>query len=339
MKKALLYEKLEGNMVHCYLCNHHCRIADQKFGFCGVRQNLGGVLYTHVYGKVIASHVDPIEKKPLYHFLPGSASFSIATIGCNFRCGFCQNWEISQSNIRDGADTGENGVIAPAEIVEAAKKQQCRSISYTYTEPTIFFEYAYETAGLAKKAGLANIFVTNGYMTPEAIETIKPYLDAANVDLKFFTESAYKRICGASLAPVLDSIRHMRKVGIWVEVTTLVVPGENDSLEQLSGIAQFLAEVDKNIPWHLSRFHPDYKFLNYPATPEETLKQAQEFGYKYGLKYIYVGNVYGWGNDTHCHNCKKPLIRREIFTVVDNRIKGGACPYCNTPIPGVFQGS
>jgi len=335
MREALLYEKLDGKKVHCYLCCHHCHIADQQFGFCGVRQNLDGVLYTHVYGEVVASHVDPIEKKPLYHFLPGSSSFSIATIGCNFRCGFCQNWEISQSNIRDGSKAGENGVAA-SEIVKAAKKHQCQSISYTYTEPTIFFEYALAIAKLAKQEGLYNIFVTNGYMTLEAIEAIKPYLDAANVDLKFFTESAYKKICGASLEPVLNSVRLMRKVNIWVEVTTLVVPGENDSLEQLSGIAQFLASVDSNIPWHISRFHPDYKFLNYPATAEETLKKTQELGYKYGLKYIYVGNVYGWGNDTHCHHCKKRLIEREIFTVIDNQIKGGACPYCNTAIPGVF---
>jgi len=337
MREALLYEKLDNQLVHCYLCSHHCRIANGKFGFCGVRQNIDGILYTHVYGKIISSHVDPIEKKPLYHFLPGSFSFSIATIGCNFRCGFCQNWEISQSNIRDGAAFGSTDTVAVEEVVKAAVENKCESISYTYTEPTIFFEYALDVARIAKEKGLYNNFVTNGYMTPEAIAMIKPYLDAANVDLKFFTESTYKKICAASLSPVLDSIRFMRKLNIWVEITTLVVPGENDSQEELEGIAQFIASVDTDMPWHISRFHPDYKFTGYPATPEATLKKAQETGYKAGLKYIYIGNVIGFGNDTHCPNCKKLLIKREIFNVLENNIKEGKCIYCRTPIPGVFS--
>ena len=306
MKEALLYEKLENKLVHCYLCAHHCRIANQKFGFCGVRQNMDGVLYTYAYGKVVASHIDPIEKKPLYHFLPGSFSFSVATIGCNFHCGFCQNWQISQATFRDGNFAGEE--LSPQDIVKEALKNKCKSISYTYTEPTIFFEYAFETAKLAKDAGLYNNFVTNGYMTKECLNMIKPYLDAANVDLKFFKDSSYKKICAASLQPVLDSIKLMRELGIWVEITTLVVPGENDSEEELKAIAQFIASVDKNIPWHVSRFHPDYQFTDHKATPQETLKKAQELGFEAGLTYIYVGNVSGWGNDTHCPNCKKLLI-------------------------------
>lgn len=344
-REALLYEKLEDKLVHCYLCNHHCRIVNQKFGFCGVRQNLDGTLYTYAYGKVVAAHIDPIEKKPLYHFLPGSFSFSIATIGCNFRCGFCQNWEISQSSFRQGLipkqvtvpnNLGEEE-ISPEEIVKTTLKNNCQSVSYTYTEPTIFFEYAYETAKLAKEKGLYNNFVTNGYMTKECLEMIKPYLDAANVDLKFFKDSSYRKICSGKLEPVLNSIRLMHELGIWVEVTTLVVPGENDSEEELQGIAQFLANVDKNIPWHVSRFHPDYKFTDHEATPQDTLKQAQEIGKKAGLTYIYVGNVIGWGNDTHCHNCKKLLIKREVFSVLEYNIKKGKCAYCNTVIPGVFE--
>lgn len=334
MKEAYLYEKLANKLVHCFLCAHHCRIADQKFGFCGVRQNIGGVLYTYAYGKAIAAHIDPIEKKPLYHFLAGSYSYSIATIGCNFRCGFCQNWEISQVSFRRNQDSGNE--LSSQQIVNSALENKCKSISYTYTEPTIFFEYAFETAKLAKEKGLYNNFVTNGYMTKECLETIKPYLDAANVDLKFFNEQSYKRICAASLQPVLDSIKLMQRLGIWVEVTTLIVPGENDSEEELTGIARFIAGINKDIPWHISRFHPDYKFTDYTPTPESTLRKAQKIAKKAGLTYIYAGNVLGWGNDTPCPNCKEVLIRREVFNILEYNIKEGKCAYCNTVIPGKF---
>ncbi len=334
MKEAYLYKKLENKSVHCYLCSHQCRIQDRKFGFCGVRQNIGGILYSHVYGKVIASHVDPIEKKPLYHFLPGSTAFSISTIGCNFRCGFCQNWEISQSSVRDSGFLGED--FLPEEIVETALKYKCKSISYTYTEPTIFFELAFDTAKLAKAKGLYNNFVTNAYMSKECLEMIKPYLDAANVDLKFFKDESYKKICTASLQPVLDSIKLMHELGIWVEVTTLVVPGENDSDKELTDIAQFLVSIDKNIPWHVSRFHPDYKFTNYSPTSEPTLKRAEKIGQSAGLNFVYVGNVWGFGNDTYCPNCKKLLIKREVFSILEYNIKQGKCIYCHALIPGVF---
>ncbi|MBM3249642.1 MAG: AmmeMemoRadiSam system radical SAM enzyme [Candidatus Omnitrophica bacterium] len=334
MKEAYLYEKIEKSSVHCYLCSHHCRIAEGKFGFCGVRQNMGGELFTHVYGKAIASHVDPIEKKPLYHFLPGSTSLSIAAIGCNFRCGFCQNWEISQKSIRDGDFPGED--FAPPEVVRAALENKCKSISYTYTEPTVFFEYAFDTAKLAREKGFYNNFVTNGYMTKECIEMARPYLDAANVDLKFFRDDAYRRVCSGSLQPVLDSIRLMHKLGIWVEVTTLVVPGENDSEKELSDIAEFIAGVDKDMPWHISRFHPDYQLIDKSPTPDATLKKAQELGLKSGLKFVYAGNVYGWGNDTCCPSCKKALVRREVFSILENHVKKGRCAYCSAPIPGVF---
>lgn len=333
-KEALLYEKLSGNLVHCFLCNQHCRIADGKFGFCGVRQNLDGSLYTYAYGEVIAAHVDPIEKKPLYHFLPGSSSFSIATIGCNFRCGFCQNWEISQSSFRDGARSGE--AQTAQEIVELALKNGCKSISYTYTEPTIFFEYALETAKYAKEKGLYNNFVTNGYMTAECLRMIRPYLDAANVDLKFFREDSYKRICSGSLKPVEDSIQLMHELGIWVEVTTLIVPEENDTDEQLSGIAKFIAGIDKSIPWHISRFQPDYKFGDHKITPENMLIKAEKLGRAAGLKNIYIGNVAGLGSNTYCPKCGELLIKREVFSVLEQKIKDGKCMYCQAKIPGVF---
>lgn len=345
-KEALLYEKLENKLIHCYLCSHHCRIAEGKFGFCGVRQNIDGILYTYAYGSVVAAHIDPIEKKPLYHFLPGTSSYSIATIGCNFRCGFCQNWEISQQSFMDfrkgfipeGTVFDLKGeLLSCEEIVRLALSNKCKSISYTYTEPTIFFEYAFETAKLAKENGLYNCFVTNGYMTKECIQGIRPYLDAANIDLKFFKESSYKNVCAATLEPVKNSIHLMRELGIWVEVTTLLIPGENDSDEELKGIAEFLAGVDKNIPWHISRFHPDYKFADHKATPVETLKKAQSIGVRAGLKFIYVGNVFGWGNDTYCPDCKKLLIKREGFSVSGYNIKNGECGYCTATISGLFR--
>jgi len=289
IKEAMLYEKLDGGNVRCNLCAHQCKIAPDKFGICGVRKNQDGKLYTHVYGDVIASHVDPIEKKPLYHFLPGSFSYSIATVGCNFKCSFCQNWKISQASKRDKDVSGYE--LKPEEVVREAKKNNCKSISYTYTEPTIFFEYAHDTARLAKKAGLSNIFVTNGYMTEEALEVIKPYLDACNVDLKSFREDFYRDMCQAHLGPVLNSIKTMKKLGIWVEITTLVVTGKNDSDEEFKDIAEFIAGVDPAIPWHISRFHPDFKYLEAGSTLIERLKRAREIGKKAGLQHIHLGNV------------------------------------------------
>ena len=338
MKEALLYEKLNDKDVYCHLCAHECKIKDNKFGLCGVRENIGGLLYTHAYGRLVAAHVDPVEKKPLYHFLPGSSCFSIATAGCNFRCGFCQNWEISQAPIK-----GEQGVhlseeeFTPEDLVDEALGNDCQSIAYTYTEPTIFFEYAYDTAKLAKARGLRNIFVTNGYMTKACLKEIAPYLDAVNVDLKFFRDSSYKKNCSASLFPVLDSIKLMKDLGLWVEVTTLIIPGLNDSEEEQNDIAKFILSVDKNIPWHVSRFHPDYKFTDFVSTPEEILKRTKSTGEGVGLEFVYAGNVYGWGNDTLCPLCKKILIRRDAFKIMEYNIQEKKCIYCQNTIPGIFE--
>lgn len=332
----MLYSSLEDGKVSCFLCSHRCQIAEGKFGICGVRQNKGGKLLTQVYGEVIAAHVDPIEKKPLHHFLPGTTSFSIATIGCNFRCPFCQNWQISQVSKRKGEGLAGQSFL-PADVVAAAKARGCRSISYTYTEPTIFFEYAYDTAKLATKEGLANIFVTNGYMTEEALTAIKPYLNACNVDLKSFREEFYKEMCQAHLQPVLDSIRLMRKLGIWVEVTTLVIPGVNDGEEELRNAARFIAETDPDIPWHVSRFHPDYKYTGSHPTPVEILRKAYAIGKKEGLHYIYVGNVLGESEDTHCPTCGKAVISRQGYFISDYKLKDSSCPYCGAPVAGVFK--
>lgn len=333
IKEAMLYERLGDDKVRCCLCSHRCEIAPGTFGICGVRKNHDSKLYTHVYGEAIASHVDPIEKKPLYHFLPGSYSYSIATVGCNFKCSFCQNWEISQVSKKEGTLSGYE--LMPEEVVREARRHNCKSISYTYTEPTIFFEYAYETARLAKKAGLYNIFVTNGYMTREAIEKIRPYLDACNIDLKSFREEFYQKICGAHLEPVLNSIKTMKQSGIWVEITTLIVPGQNDSDRELKGIAAFIAGIGIDIPWHASKFHPDYKYTDSMPTSSDTLRKAKEIGKKAGLRYIYLGNIVE-GNDTYCYNCNKNLIQRIIFDVRSNIIKDARCPDCGARIEGFF---
>jgi pyruvate formate lyase activating enzyme len=335
IKEAMLWKPLEEGRVACGLCAHRCSIAAGDFGVCGVRRNEGGKLRTLVYGEVIAAHVDPIEKKPFYHFLPGTTSFSIATIGCNFRCAFCQNWQISQTSIKGDGEKGTR--LSPEDVVKEALAAGCRSISYTYTEPTIFFEYAYDTARLAKAQGLCNNFVTNGYMTAEALEAIKPYLDAANVDLKSFRDETYKKVCKARLEPVLDSIRLMKKLGIWIEVTTLVVPGLNDGDEELGEIARFLAGIDPDIPWHLSRFHPDYRYTDAVPTPVRTLEKAADIGKKAGLRYIYIGNVWGLSEDTHCPACGTLLIRREGFRVIENRMKDSHCRHCLAPIAGIFR--
>ena len=333
--EAMLYSPGEDGGVVCALCAHRCRIGEDRSGTCAVRQNRGGRLYSLVYGDIIAAHVDPIEKKPLYHVYPGSLSFSIATMGCNFRCSFCQNWQISQASKEEG-QTSSGRRFPPEEVVKAAKAQKCRTIAYTYTEPTIYFEYAFDTARLAREEGLANVFVTNGYMTAEALEAAQPWLDACNVDLKSFRDGFYKKMCGARLEPVLESIRLMKKLGIWVEVTTLVIPGQNDSAEELTDIARFIAGVDSEIPWHISRFHPDYQYTSAPPTPRETLRLAYGIGRREGLKYIYIGNILGESEDTVCPSCGKTLIKRSGFAVTGMFIDRGLCPGCGQRVAGLF---
>ncbi len=331
----MFYERLEDKLVNCNLCSHRCRkIADSKKGICGVRENRDGKLYSLVYGKAVARSVDPIEKKPLFNFLPGSRSYSIATVGCNFRCDNCQNYDISQMPKERGIIVGQE--VSPEEIVSAAKRHKCESISYTYTEPTVFFEYAYDTAKHAKKEGIKNVFVTNGYITPEALKEISPYLDAANIDLKSFSDDFYRKNCGARLKPVLDSIRLYKSMGIWTEITTLIIPTLNDSEEELRRIAEFISEVGKDTPWHISQFYPTYKLIDLPRTPVATLRKAREIGLEAGLKYVYEGNVPGEnGENTYCPNCGKMLIHRFGYHIDENKIKNSVCTYCGTKIEGV----
>jgi pyruvate formate lyase activating enzyme len=331
----MFQEPREEKKVQCGLCCHRCLILPGRRGICAVRENRDGILYSLVYDKVIARNIDPIEKKPLFHFLPGSRSFSIATPGCNFRCKHCQNADISQlPHDRGGIILGED--VSPASLVETARRNRCSSISYTYTEPTIYFELAYDTARLAVEAGLKNVFVTNGYITPEALKEIRPYLHAANIDLKGFREEFYRNICGAKLQPVLDAIRLYREYGIWIEITTLVIPGHNDSDEELAGIARFIKSVGEDIPWHVSRFHPTYKLIDEPSTPAETLQRARRIGQQEGLRYVYEGNIPGEGEDTLCWSCKKTLIERFGFSVQTNTIADGKCSHCRAKIDGVW---
>ena len=332
MKEAKFYEKIEGKQVKCNLCNHRCIIKNGSRGICNVRENNNGILFSLVYGKVIAQNIDPIEKKPLFHFHPGSKTYSIATEGCNFKCLHCQNYTISQKKNND--IIGKN--ISPEDIVKNAIQEDCKSIAYTYTEPTIFFEYAYDIAKIASKKKLKNIFVTNGYITKEALEMISPYLNGANIDLKGMTNSFYRSICKAKLDPVLDNIQLFHDLGIWIEITTLIIPGYNDRLDEIKKIAGFIKNVDENIPWHVTRFHPDYKFENCPPTKIETLNNIIEIGKNEGLKYVYQGNI-GKGEDTFCPKCKKLLIERNLINITSKKIKNNHCIFCNEKISGIWD--
>jgi pyruvate formate lyase activating enzyme len=335
IKEAMLYEKLDGLNVHCNLCAHRCTIKPDRRGVCGVRENRDGILYSLVYGTLIAENIDPIEKKPFFHVYPASRSYSIATAGCNLRCDFCQNHEISQMPRATRMITGED--FLPAEIVARAKKSGAKTIAYTYTEPTIYFELAYDTSKIAIDNGLKNVFVTNGFMTDETIETIAPYLTAANVDLKSFRDEFYKKQCGARLNPVLESLKKMKEMGIWVEITTLLIPSLNDSEEELKDIAQFIASLGVETPWHISRFHPQFKMQNLPVTPLASLHSAVQTGKQAGLKYVYCGNVPGdKGENTHCFNCGNLLIERYGFQVSSINLKGNKCSNCGTELEGIF---
>jgi pyruvate formate lyase activating enzyme len=311
------------------LCAHRCRISGGERGLCGVRENRGGTLYSLVYGKLISRAVDPIEKKPLYHFLPGTTTYSIATAGCNFFCDFCQNWQISQVTHQDGAIYGEDS--SPEEIAEDARRRGCRSIAYTYTEPTIFFEFAYDTAKTAQGMGLKNIFVTNGYQTPETIEKMAGVIDAANVDLKAFSDDFYKERCRARLAPVLKAIELMHRKGIFLEITTLVVPGENDDRDDLRRLAEFIVSVSPDIPWHVSRFHPQYRQTDKEWTPSDTIFEALEIGKAAGIKYLYAGNLpAGRYENTYCPDCGELVIERTGFSARPKRLTGDMCSGCGT---------
>jgi pyruvate formate lyase activating enzyme len=327
MYECQLYKKLDNKLIECTACAFRCKIQLGNTGNCGVRKNHDGKLILGVYALPISQNIDPIEKKPLYHFLPGTKTYSLGTVGCNFKCGFCQNYEISQTNELEGED------MPPKKIVEEAIKNKCLSISYTYNEPTIWAEYAKEIAEIAKEHGLKNIMVSNGYETKEAIDFLSPTIDAINIDLKAMTNNFYVKNAKAMLQPVLETIKYAKEKGIWIEITTLLIPGENDSEKELEEIAKFIASIDKNIPWHISRFFPMFKMLKKDPTEMKTLYKAEKIGKKY-LNYVYVGNIHET-QSTFCPNCQKELIKRN--NKINLQLKNNTCPNCNKKIEGIWE--
>ena len=332
--EAILYEKEPEGVVSCRLCAHHCRILPGKRGICQVRENRDGTLFSLVYGRLVAQNIDPIEKKPLYHFQPGSLSCSIATAGCNMSCTHCQNFQISKEAPTLSPIPGKR--TSSEDIVRCAVSAGCRSISYTYTEPTIFMEFAMECAEKAKKRGLANVFVTNGYMSEEATDLASGFLDAANIDLKGASDEHYREICGARIKPVLNTIEKLHEKGVWIELTTLVIPGLNDDRESLQFISSFIASISNAIPWHVSGFFPTYRMLNRPPTTLKTLETAAQIGREAGLRYVYLGNVQQKEDVTHCHQCGQVLINRSGYAVkVLDITPSGQCGRCGAKFDGV----
>jgi len=335
LKEAVLWEPADGRRVRCKLCAFRCLIAEGKLGHCCVRKNVAGKLFSLNYDKVCAANADPIEKKPLFHFLPGSRSFSIATVGCNFRCEFCQNWQISQAALESGRIDGE--AYSPEPIVAAAVQTGCKSIAYTYTEPTVFMELAADCGRLARGQGLANVFVSNGYLTPEAIDFAAEWLDGINVDLKAFSEDFYRDLCKARLQPVLDAIAYIAEhTRIWMEITTLLLPGRNDSGDEIKKLADFLVNhAGPDVPWHISRFYPQYKYDESPPTSVESMRRAEEIGKAAGLRYVYLGNVPGEKSEsTYCYGCGRTLIERTGYHIAANHVKDAKCPHCGVSIAG-----
>lgn len=327
MYECQLYKKLENQKVGCTACEFRCKINPGNFGNCGIRKNYNGKLMLGVYALPVSQAIDPIEKKPLFHFLPGTKTYSLGTVGCNFKCGFCQNYEISQTNNLEGED------MPPKAVVDEAIKNKCLSISYTYNEPTIWAEYVKEIAKIAKEHGLKNIMVSNGYETKEAIDFLAPVIDAINIDLKGMTNDFYVKHAKAMLQPVLDTIKYAKEKRIWIEITTLLIPGENDNEKELEEIAKFISSIDKNIPWHISKFFPMFKMTSKDPTEMESLRKAEKIGKKY-LNYVYVGNIHET-QSTFCPKCKKELIKRN--EQINIRLENNTCPNCKEKIEGVWK--
>ncbi|MEN8141471.1 MAG: AmmeMemoRadiSam system radical SAM enzyme [Thermodesulfobacteriota bacterium] len=336
-QEAFFYRRIKDDKVVCGLCPHGCLITPGMRGRCKVRENQDGKLYSLVYGRLVAENVDPVEKKPLFHFLPGSHTFSISTVGCNFRCRHCQNSSISQYPLlHNGSVSGREHT--PHEVVERARDNDCQSISYTYGEPAIYYEFAHDCCELAQAQGLKNIFVSNGFMTKEAVRRLAPLLDGINIDIKSFQDDFYRRVCQARLQPVLDAIALFHELGVWLEVTTLIIPGWNDSPAELRDIARFIHSVDPAIPWHVSGFYPSYKMLDRPPTSHAALARARKIGLDQGLAHVYAGNMPGEGGEsTSCPACGTELLDRFGYQILRNSLaSGGHCPSCGAEIGGVW---
>ncbi|HOW42695.1 MAG TPA: AmmeMemoRadiSam system radical SAM enzyme [Candidatus Omnitrophota bacterium] len=334
-REASFYEKLSNNQVQCHLCPWECVLSSGKRGICGVRENRTGTLYSLSYGQPVSLHIDPIEKKPLFHFLPGANAFSIATAGCNLKCGFCQNWEISQARPEEIVSQ----TILPSELVDKVQASGAYVLAYTYTEPTVFYEYMLEIAALAKGRGIRNVMHSNGFIQVSPLEQLTRYLDAANIDLKGFSEDYYKRTCQGRLAPVLESLKVLRRKGVHLEITNLVLPGYNDDPAQITRMCLWIKEnLGAETPVHFSRFHPMYKLIALQPTPVQTLERARQIAMDCGLKYVYIGNVPGHpAENTYCPRCRKKVIERAGYIVSAVHLKAGACSFCNEPIEGVWE--
>lgn len=340
MREAILYTKNPRD-VQCLACAWKCRVVEGKSGVCGMRQNIGGKLFLLVYGQASAANVDPMEKKPLYHFLPGKKIFSIGTVGCNFSCKFCQNFDISQTGY-EGETNREirkkSNELPPEEVLKFCLSHHLPAVAFTYNEPAVWAEYAGDIMKLLKPKGVRGVFVSNGYESREALNYLGPYIDAFNIDLKSFSEKYYSDVCGARLSPVLDTIREVWRRGKWLEITTLLIPGENDSEEELKAAAKFIADISVDIPWHLSAFYPTHLMADRAPTPEKTLIRAYDIGREAGLKYVYLGNTNDLErNATYCPRCGKIVIGREGYELTQFELEDGRCPKCGESIAGIWK--
>jgi pyruvate formate lyase activating enzyme len=335
LKEVMFYRKLEEKRIECEICPKKCKIADLERGYCGNKENRGGTYYTLVHSRVCAAHVDPIEKKPFYHFLPGTKTFSIATAGCNMECKYCQNWQIAQFR----PEQVDSEYLPPDEVVRLAREQGCKTIAYTYSEPVVFYEYMYDTARAGKKAGIGSVVISNGYILERPLIEICKYLSAVKIDLKSFREKFYKEICSGELEPVKKSLKVLKNVGMWTEIVVLILPTLNDSPQEIRDMSKWiLNELGPEIPLHFSRFHPMYKIKNLPPTPIKTLEIARQIAQEEGLKYVYIGNVWGHeGENTYCPKCKKVIVQRAGYIVKRVSIVNGRCEFCNEKIAGIWN--
>ncbi len=335
VKEAKFYDKLPYKKIKCKLCPRECVIDDQERGYCGVRENRGGTYYTLVHSRVVTAHVDPIEKKPFFHFLPGTPAFSIATAGCNVNCKMCQNWEISQVRPEQVRST----YVPPQKVAALAQQYRCPSIAYTYSEPVIFYEYMLDCAEAAHAQGVKSVVVTGGYIHTDPLKQLCPHVDAIKVDLKAYSEKFYKEVVNGELKPVLEALVTIHKAGRWSEIVYLVVPTLNDSDQEFKGLARWIkSELGPDVPLHLSRFHPEYLLKNLPPTPLETLERAKAIADAEGLHYVYIGNVPGHpAENTYCPKCRRVIVERTGYNIGPIEIKNGKCRYCQAPIPGVWH--
>jgi pyruvate formate lyase activating enzyme len=333
--EARHWKALANKQIECQLCPRRCRVADRERGYCGVRENRDGKYHTLVYGRPVSVHVDPIEKKPLFHFLPGSNAFSLATVGCNIECRFCQNWQISQFR----PEQVRGAVLPPQETARLAQKRGARSIAYTYSEPVIFYEYMHDTAVQANALGVKSVMISNGYIEPEPMRQVAEHLAAVKIDLKAFTEAFYRELCSGRLEPVLETLKLLAKLGKWIEIVVLILPTKNDSPEEIKRMSEWIrTNLGKDVPLHFTRFHPTYKVRNLPRTPLATLKRCHRIATDAGLRYVYVGNVIGDAAEhTYCPKCRTPVVERIGFTVLAKRLAHGKCAKCGQPIAGVWK--